>query len=79
MKYIKLFENFNLTDRQIHAKCKKYGIENYTINNGVVDVDGSVSLYGFDLIELPLKFGTINGNFNCGGNRLRSEEHTSEL
>ena len=43
MKYIKLFESFQ-SDEEIHLICKKYGIENYTINNGVVDVNGDVHL-----------------------------------
>ena len=39
MKYLKLFENFDQT--KIDKICKKYGIENYTINpDGSIDVDG---------------------------------------
>jgi hypothetical protein len=53
--------------------CKKYGIENYTINpDGSTDVDGNVDLSFKDLTELPLTFNRITGNFNCGYNRLTS-------
>ena len=57
--------------------CKKYGIENYTINpDGSTDVDGNVDLSFKDLTELPLTFNRITGNFNCGYNRLTSLEYS---
>ena len=66
---IKLFESYN----EIAAICKKYGIENWSINSeGLVDVDGDVNLVNKDLLELPLKFGRVNGNFHCNGNNLKS-------
>ena len=40
MKYLKLYENFIQSDSEIHKLYKEYGITNYTINNGLVDVDG---------------------------------------
>jgi hypothetical protein len=53
--------------------CKKYGITNYTINDdGSIDVNGSVYLYGKGLTELPLTFNKVTGYFNCGGNYLTS-------
>ena len=53
MKYLKLFESFN----DIDSICKRYGIENYTINeDGSIDVDGNVSLSSQGLTELPLRF-----------------------
>ena len=53
--------------------CKKYGIENYTINgDGSIDVDGDVSFYSKGLTELPLRFNKVTGWFDCGGNRLTS-------
>ena len=61
--------------RDIDLICKKYGIENYTINeDGTVDVDGDVSLYDKGLTELPLKFGKVSGNFYCYYNKLTSLE-----
>ena len=53
--------------------CKKYGIENYTINpDGSIDVNGNVWLYKKGLTELPLTFNKVTGDFNCGKNKLTS-------
>lgn len=69
MKHIKLFENYNIAD--IDAICKKYRIENYTINDdGSIDVDGHVDLKNKEIEELPLKFNKIYGSFTCSGNGL---------
>jgi hypothetical protein len=71
MIWVKLFEDFN----EIDAICKKWGIENYTINqDGTVDVDGDVDLYNRRLKNLPLKFGKVGGNFYCGNNQLTTLE-----
>ena len=63
-------EDKSMEDKEIHEICKKYGITNYKINNGLVDVDGDVSLWNKQLTHLPLNFGEIRGDFNCGGNKL---------
>jgi hypothetical protein len=73
MKYIKLFESFQ-SDEEIHVICKKYGIENYTINNGVVDVNGDVNLNYKGLTKIPLNFGVVSGYFWCHNNQLTSLE-----
>ena len=50
MKWIKLFENF----MEIESICQKFGIKNFTINEGgVVDVDGNVNISRLKLKELP--------------------------
>ena len=72
MKYLKLYENFIQSDSEIHELCKKYGITNYTINNGLVDVDGDVNLFNKKLTKLPIKFGNVIGDFNCGNNQLKT-------
>ena len=55
----------------IDSICKKYRIKNYTINpDGTVDVYGSVSLYNKNLTALPLKFGNVTSDFDCGCNYL---------
>lgn len=60
-------------DNEIHHICKKYGIENYTINNdGSIDIGGHVNLRSRDLEELPLKFNVINGDLIVSFNRLTS-------
>jgi hypothetical protein len=57
----------------IHDICKKYKIENYTINDdGSIDVDGDVGLIEKGLTELPLTFNKVTGNFNCSKNNLTS-------
>ena len=48
----------------IDSICKKYGIENYTIKDGLVNVDGYVDLSFKKLTKLPLKFGEVSGDFN---------------
>jgi hypothetical protein len=51
--------------------CKQYGIENYTVNDdGSIDVNGSVDLYGYQLTELPLVFNKVTGYFSCSYNNL---------
>ena len=58
----------------IHKICKQYGIENYTINNGLLDVNGSVHLVNKKLTRLPLDFGNVTGSFLCSYNKLSSLE-----
>ena len=38
MKYLKIYEDF----KDIDTICKKYNIENFTIEDGKVNVDGDV-------------------------------------
>ena len=71
MIYIKEYNTYN---DDIDAICKKYGIKRYTINNGMVDVDGDVNLSDRDLDKLPLKFGIVTGYFYCQWNKLTSLE-----
>lgn len=73
MRYIKVFEKYQ-SDEEIHEICNYFGITNYTINNGVVDVDGDVYLSHSKLTKLPLLFGSVTGCFNCRENRLTSLE-----
>ena len=68
MKHIKEYNSF----KDIDAICQRYGITNYTINNGLVDVDASVDLSYMRLTKLPLQFGKVTGNFNCSNNKLTS-------
>jgi hypothetical protein len=57
----------------IHDICKKYNIKNYTINDdGSIDVNGSVDLSWYKLIELPLNFNRVTGYFSCSSNNLTS-------
>jgi hypothetical protein len=71
MKYLTLFDLY--TESDIVKICKKYKIENWSINsNGLVDVDGDVSLSFKGLTKLPLSFGHVSGNFYCSCNKLTS-------
>jgi hypothetical protein len=53
-------------------RCGEYSIENYSIENGLLNVDGDVYLNGYNLRELPLNFGKITGHFDCSLNKLTS-------
>ena len=53
--------------------CKRYDIKNYIINDdGTIDVNGDVFLYGRGLTELPLTFNKVTGYFDCSWNKLTS-------
>jgi hypothetical protein len=71
MKYLK---KFNESLDNIADICNEYGIINYIINDGLVDVDGDVDITNKSLTELPLRFGKITGDFNCSYNKLTSLE-----
>ena len=73
MKSYKEFIKESKTD--IHSICKKYGINDYTINpDGSIDVDGNVNLSDNELTKLPLKFRNVSGYFSCEYNQLTSLE-----
>lgn len=62
-----------MTSKKIHSNCKKYEIEDYTINDDMsIDVDGDVNLSQQDLTELPLNFNEVSGDFSCAMNQLTS-------
>jgi hypothetical protein len=62
-----------MNKRDIKKICRKYGIENYTINDDLsIDVNESVHLNNKDLTKLPLKFNKIMGSFYCDGNKLQT-------
>lgn len=57
----------------IETICKRYGIENYHINNdGGVDVNGFVNLEAKNLTEIPLCFNNVTSFFDCCNNKLTS-------
>lgn len=62
-----------MTEQKIYSNCKKFEIENYTINDDMsIDVDGDVNLSQQDLTELPLNFNIVSGDFCCSINQLTS-------
>lgn len=74
MKYLRIYESFQ-SEAKIKEICKKYGIENYTVNSdGLIDVNGGVDLRYLKLTKLPVKFGTVSGDFYCNSNKLTTLE-----
>jgi hypothetical protein len=71
MIYLKEYYNY---DNKVDEICKEFGIENWTIIDGLVDVDGDVYLSHRRLTKLPLKFGRVSGNFDCRNNNLTTLE-----
>lgn len=50
-----------------------YKISDYTIGEDcIINVNGSVNLYGKNLYYIPYKFGTVSGSFDCRMNHLTS-------
>jgi hypothetical protein len=80
IKSYKIFEstspNFPTTREGVIEVCRKYKIENYTINDDLsIDVNGDVELDSKNLKYLPLKFNYIGGGFYCPYNvELKSLE-----
>lgn len=63
-----------ITKKQIEHIIKRYHIklDRYTYRDGVVDVRGSVMLTDTALHKLPIKFGRVDGDFYCHGNKLQT-------
>ncbi len=72
MKYIKLFESMN--EKEVEVICRKYDIRNWTLKDGLVDVDGDIDLISKGLTKLPLQFGRVTGHFYCHQNKLTTLE-----
>ena len=60
MKLFKLSDFLKESLEDIDSICKTWDIENYTVKEGLVYVDGSVDLSGKKLTKLPLKFGEVS-------------------
>ncbi len=70
---IKLFEQF-ASEKEIHEICRKYEIENYTINSdGSIDVNDHYTLYGGD--KPPIKFNKIEQSFALSDINLETLEN----
>lgn len=71
MKYLKLFESHS----EIESICRKFDISNWKLNpDGTVDVDGDVDISDSGIKKIPLKFGSVSGNFDCSHNELNGLE-----
>jgi hypothetical protein len=61
------------TKREVMIWLNSHNISNYEVHEDLsVDVDGEVDLYEKNLNELPVKFNTVTGMFNCSKNNLKS-------
>jgi hypothetical protein len=69
---IKTFKSFNESKSDIDSICEDYRITNYTIDNGLVNVNGDVDLSHRELTKLPIQFGQVTGFFDCSNNQLTS-------
>jgi hypothetical protein len=56
--------------RSIEDWCRKLGLKNYDIINGVVNVNDDVNLSLSGLYKIPIQFGIVSGRFNCSSNKL---------
>lgn len=77
MKHLESFNFFKklFDKREINKICKRYDINNYTINSdGSIDVNGNVYLYYKGFTKIPLKFNKVSGSFICSNNNLISLE-----
>ncbi len=63
-----------LTEEQIKFLDKVcYGRVYWALNeNGKVDVGGDVKMNDMNLTEIPVKFGRVDGNFDCSNNNLKT-------
>jgi hypothetical protein len=78
MKFIKSYKLYESVD-SIEYICKKYEIENYTINSdGSIDVNGYSDFTGKNLTKIPLKIRYISGNFYFFNNKLTTLEGSPE-
>ena len=56
----------------------KMGIENYSLRDNLIDVEGSVYLFNRKLKVIPVQFGIVKGFFDCSDNNLKSLEGSPE-
>lgn len=74
MRHLRNYEIFESFE-SIELNCKKYDIQNYTINSdGSVDVRGNVDLSNRKLTKIPLNFNRVEGDFYCAFNNLQTLE-----
>ena len=69
---------YNFNKFNVESICIKWGIENWTIQDGLVNVYGDVMLSGKKISKILLKFGEVSGNFNCYNNQLTTLEGSPE-
>ena len=71
MRYLKMFEGYQ-SESEVEEICEEFGISNWSLEGGLVNVDGYVDLSNFGLTHIPLKFGVVTSYFYCSWNNLTS-------
>ena len=67
---------FLKTREETESWLESMGIENYTINDGlIVNVSGGVWIIDQNLDYIPVQFGLVDNGFYCFNNNLTSLEH----
>ena len=68
IKSFRIFESFN----EIKSICNRHNIKNWELNSetGLVDVFGDVDISDREITRIPVKFGRVEGNFDCHSNQL---------
>jgi hypothetical protein len=61
-----------MQERSIEDWCIKLDLKNYSIDNGVVNVKGTVLISRMKLEKIPVQFGIVVTNFFCSTNKLIS-------
>jgi hypothetical protein len=62
-------------EKSIKDWCIKFNLLNYEITDeGIVNVDGSVSISDMNLAKIPIQFGIVKRHFACSYNSLTSLE-----
>ncbi len=71
MKFIKSYQIFESTDYKLKRELEKCFIYKYTLNeDGSVDCNQYVNLWGKKITAIPFKFNKIDGDFSITGNEL---------
>lgn len=58
----------------IEEFCGKYNIRNYTVVDGLINVNGKVNLWQIGENKIPYKFGTVDGYFEISFSMLSTLE-----
>lgn len=62
-----------MTKNEVYNWLFQYNINDFYVKKDLtVDVLGSVDISSQSLIEIPIQFGEVSGNFNCDNNLLTS-------
>jgi hypothetical protein len=83
MNYLKTYQIFeaNVTNPiEIIKNLNRDKNAKYTLNkDNSIDVEGNVNISYLSLTEMPVKFGKINGDFDCSNNFLKSLENAPTI